>query len=449
MMKKITLLCMLLAMSFSYAQTLPFDFEGTTHSMTTTDGATITNGAENDVLQIVGATEAWDRAKVTFASPIDLSNNANNTLRFTMQSTTAAAGEVHQHGVSFQGGGDPVELNFITTGQSVTNVELNFASGFTSRNEMHIFTDVGDFGSQSGTGGQSGMGTGSLSGTYLIDNISLGADPVATCADGIQNGSELGIDCGGSCEAVCPSDFPVTPAPAPPARVAGDVLSLVSDAYTPFSITELPTSWSEHGTFNSTFSAGGNNAWEIGPSNNFLGMQLNTAGEDLSDMDFMHIDYYTLDAAEISIKLVGVGAAIEQVVSLGSTVTGSWQSIDIPMSSYTIDKTNIFQVLVDPASANLMYVDNFYFYKTATASISDNELLNVSMYPNPASSTLNITAKSTIKNAAIYNVLGKQLMTLDINKNSEAIDVSKLATGMYLIKYTIDNATGTAKFIKQ
>ena len=71
------------------------------------------------------------------------------------------------------------------------------------------------------------------------------------------------------------------------------------------------------------------------------------------------------------------------------------------------------------------------------------------MYPNPTSSRLNISAQSTIESAAIYNLLGKEVMNLEINKNSESIDVSNLASGMYLIKYSIDNAIGTAKFIKQ
>ena len=85
----------------------------------------------------------------------------------------------------------------------------------------------------------------------------------------------------------------------------------------------------------------------------------------------------------------------------------------------------------------------------ATASIDDKLLVSFSMYPNPASSSLNISASSMIKNAVIYNILGKQVMNLSINKNSESINVSNLASGMYLIKYTTESAVGTAKFIKQ
>ena len=101
------------------------------------------------------------------------------------------------------------------------------------------------------------------------------------------------------------------------------------------------------------------------------------------------------------------------------------------------------------SSVTTTYVDNITGLAAATAGISDNKLLNISMYPNPTSSRLTISAQSTIKSAAIYNLLGKEVMNLEINKNSESIDVSNLASGMYLIKYSIDNAIGTAKFIKQ
>jgi hypothetical protein len=84
-----------------------------------------------------------------------------------------------------------------------------------------------------------------------------------------------------------------------------------------------------------------------------------------------------------------------------------------------------------------------------TASVSDNALLNISMYPNPASSSLNISAPNTIKSAAIYNILGKQVMSLNINKNSKSIDISNLASGIYFLKYNVNDKVGTAKFIKQ
>ena len=185
MMKKITLLlCALFTISLGYSQTLPMDFNGSIAGWTSGDGAAISNGTGNDVLEIVGAVNNWDNAKLTFATPIDLSDDANNTLRFSFQSTTAAAGEVHQHGVSFQGGGGALEANFISTGTDVVDVELNFPAGLTSRGSLVIFVDVPNHGAQSATGGSlidpanttgAESGTPGLSGTYIIDNLTLGA----------------------------------------------------------------------------------------------------------------------------------------------------------------------------------------------------------------------------------------------------------------------------------
>ena len=95
-----------------------------------------------------------------------------------------------------------------------------------------------------------------------------------------------------------------------------------------------------------------------------------------------------------------------------------------------------------------VYIDNIYVYRAATASVEDN-LFNVSLYPNPASNRLNISAANTIQNAEIYNVLGKKVMSVNINKANGYIDVSNLSSGIYLIKYNVNDKVGTAKFIKQ
>ena len=71
------------------------------------------------------------------------------------------------------------------------------------------------------------------------------------------------------------------------------------------------------------------------------------------------------------------------------------------------------------------------------------------MYPNQTTNSLNISAKETIQKAAVYNVLGKKVMSLEINKSSESIDISNLASGIYFLKYNVNDKVGTAKFIKQ
>ena len=69
---------------------LPFDFSSANQLMNGDGGAVVTieqdNG--NDVLQIVGATAAWDNAQISFADNLDLSDDANNTISFRSVSYT-------------------------------------------------------------------------------------------------------------------------------------------------------------------------------------------------------------------------------------------------------------------------------------------------------------------------------------------------------------------------
>jgi hypothetical protein len=55
-----------------------------------------------------------------------------------------------------------------------------------------------------GTGGSAGAGTGGAAGAATGGSTGTGGSGTSSCLDDIQNGSETGVDCGGSCPA-CPS----------------------------------------------------------------------------------------------------------------------------------------------------------------------------------------------------------------------------------------------------
>jgi hypothetical protein len=252
--------------SFKYPITFPFDFEGSSTNWTGDGGSTVSVSA-NGELEIVGNGSDWDNAQVIFTSPVDLSDDDKNTLRFTFQSTTAEDGEVHQHGISFtetaNGAGGNYEVNFQTTGKEVANIELDFEAGLGTSKKFVIFTDVGDLGAGAikATPNVNGLAdAGKKSGTYIVDNITLGA---------------------------------------------------------------------------------------------------------------------------------------------------------------------------------------------TVLSIKNNSVLDFSMYPNPTSNMLNISAKETIQDTQIFNVLGKNVMSVKVNNSKASIDVSNLATGIYLVKYSVNGTIGTAKFVKK
>ena len=74
---------------------------------------------------------------------------------------------------------------------------------------------------------------------------------------------------------------------------------------------------------------------------------------------------------------------------------------------------------------------------------------DLSIYPNPATDVINISAPGEGNiNAEIYNVSGQLLHTAAFRDNA-TIDLANFPDGMYYIKLQGDTANGTHKFIKQ
>ncbi len=95
----------------------------------------------------------------------------------------------------------------------------------------------------------------------------------------------------------------------------------------------------------------------------------------------------------------------------------------------------------------LMYIDDvsFKYASDETLGVSDNDILSFSIYPNPASGLISIKGIENINSIKVYSILGaleKEVF------NTNQIDVSKLASGIHLIK--VDNGTVfSRKIIKQ
>ncbi|GHC56279.1 T9SS type A sorting domain-containing protein [Ulvibacter litoralis] len=87
------------------------------------------------------------------------------------------------------------------------------------------------------------------------------------------------------------------------------------------------------------------------------------------------------------------------------------------------------------------------FSTNGVLSVGSNEFESVSIYPNPASTVLNIR---NAENASIevYNLLGQVLYTKSNISMEEQVEVSQLITGTYFVKITNGDAVMTSKFVK-
>ena len=96
----------------------------------------------------------------------------------------------------------------------------------------------------------------------------------------------------------------------------------------------------------------------------------------------------------------------------------------------------------------LMYIDDVSLkYNGANLGVSDQDIMSISIYPNPTSDFISIKGIENINSIKVYSILGaleKEVF------NTNQIDISELSSGIHLIK--IDNGTGTVfteKIIKQ
>ncbi len=156
-----------------------------------------------------------------------------------------------------------------------------------------------------------------------------------------------------------------TDAPTAPARNAWDVISLYSSTYTDLTGINWFPNWGQ-ATTHATYTPNANET-HLYQNLNYQGVQL-AANTDISAMTTLHVDIYSPDATALDFRIIS-GGEFNKTLTL---VPGQWNSFDIPLSQYTganLTVLNQLKFQTNPFGAlrNIVYLDNVYFYRPATA----------------------------------------------------------------------------------
>ena len=166
----------------------------------------------------------------------------------------------------------------------------------------------------------------------------------------------------GTCPAAPVTGQPST-APTTPTAAAGDVLSVFSNAYTAITGVNTNPNWGQStAVTNETYAS--NDVLKLA-NLNYQGISWENNAIDLSTYTKLHIDLWSDAATSVDVFIIGGNGGGESSVNVPLT-SGSWTSIDIPLSSYTTpaSKSNIIQLkLVGNPGAKTVYLDNIYFKK--------------------------------------------------------------------------------------
>ena len=108
----------------------------------------------------------------------------------------------------------------------------------------------------------------------------------------------------------------------------------------------------------------------------FQGMQLATT--DVSSMEYLHLDYYTIDATALQFFLIAGGETAYDIKTTDGITLGQWESIDIPMTHFAaLNLTTLIQTKT--LGNGTVYLDNLYFWKEPTVAGADTTVSDLTL----------------------------------------------------------------------
>jgi hypothetical protein len=248
-----------------------------------------------------------------------------------------------------------------------------------------------------------------------------------------------------------------TAAAKTPTKLAKDVISLFSNAYTNVTVDTWRTSWSSATLAEIKI---GTDDVKKYTGLDFVGVETVASQINASTMDSFEFDVWTPNSTSLRFKLVDFGPNgtfaggddKEHETTITPTLNG-WNHVTVALSSMTglTTKSNIAQLVFasSPTGTSIIYLDNVLFSKKTSVGVSSIAQETIGVFPNPASNNLNITTKNNIQDIAIYNALGQVVLTTSPNTNTVNVDITSLPNGFYTVKASINGVDTFKKIIKE
>lgn len=180
------------------------------------------------------------------------------------------------------------------------------------------------------------------------------------------------------------------------------------------------------------------------------------------DGKWQYMGASTADVGKIEVLITHFDAATGQRDTVGRAyhdlidMEMAWVNFSFPFTYYNTNTPDTCIIYMNasgasPEATSYLYVDNLSFsIPTNNDELSMTNEWNV--FPNPASSTINLqlpAAYSNASNLRIYNALGQFVVEHQAMAGLISLDISNLPNGMYYLVVTSDHETKTIQFEKK
>jgi hypothetical protein len=201
------------------------------------------------------------------------------------------------------------------------------------------------------------------------------------------------------------------------------------------------------------------------PGANFTGTINPTIKFDLSytrlnntSTDMLEVQTSTNCGASWSNAWVNSGASMSTTpnnsVSLNVPTASQWSVVTVNMIPLANSPGVMIRFKATGGGGNVIWVDNINLYDQGTMGVANqlNSVNEFDVYPNPASSEVNVkitTTNAQNSSVKVINNLGQVMITknvsLNAGSNTVQIDTKQLASGIYYVSYDSGNGAVTKK----
>ena len=216
----------------------------------------------------------------------------------------------------------------------------------------------------------------------------------------------------------------------------------------------------------STIDIDGLTSTEVGPMDDVeTPISIVTDGEgnfyvqDLGTEESTEVDdsLFSIDIETGRTTLIGVlgfdatrGQDMEWDAATGTLWLAGFNFVANAAELRTVDPTTGLTTLVDRIGDNPDIQISWASIRnefTGELSVDDNNLVNVSIFPNPTEGILNINSAAPMSQVVIYNNLGQNVATYNANNLQDfSVDTNGIANGLYVIELTTPSGVVTEKF---
>ncbi len=153
--------------------------------------------------------------------------------------------------------------------------------------------------------------------------------------------------------------------------------------------------------------------------------------------------------SDVGIKLVTSSSASLGEIKVANTLVNQWEQLTFDFSAHiggmTYDQLVVFPDYTSRNQDDTVYFDNVFGSSMVLDINEKSQMSAISVFPNPTNGLLHISSETQIDEIQLFDMTGKRL---DINYNSNNLDISHFESGAYLLRLKQNGLVTTKKIIK-